>query len=503
MDQIKGQAATEFVIQYSWAILIIAVAVGVVYYISMSQQKYANSSTYCYISPEINCYQTSMQMNTTGTLFTTFITNQQDAPIILTSYSTAPTISGTYAPGVCNASVLQPGQTASCTSFSGNFLPSTGSQISPQLSLGYKLCNNYICNPATETQTFTTRGSAVVQAPAIIATTLTRVYYVPITLTNFQASPTGANYQQMLAIPSYKYPISTAWSNVEFTTGPNATGSLLNAWVESNATGTATHTVVWVKVANSIPSGANTIIYMDFMPNFVLSTAGPTGLAPLLTCGNSNPATCRGTYGQYDDGAQVFSFYDNFAGQVPGPNWIYGAGAFANSLVDNGITLYGTGGCDCRISSTSNTFGNSAARDVLEFYGNFTGSLSGGLGQTSLLFFATPGIDGGLYKVGWDAYLGSFVFIAYNGLSQSLNSYTYDNYNHVFGLYYTGTSATTYRDYGSPSTLTTYIPPPPFNVTLRATGPAPNTVNLYVEWVRTRTLLPGGAMPTATFGTVN
>ncbi len=97
--------------------------------------------------------------------------------------------------------------------------------------------------------------------------------------------------------------INSNWNNVEFTTGPNATGAALQAWVESNASSSSADTAVWVKFPNGLPTGTTTI-YMDIMPNAVMSASGPTGEAPQLS-----PA-----YAEYDNGANVFNFYDNFKG---------------------------------------------------------------------------------------------------------------------------------------------------------------------------------------------
>ena len=58
--------------------------------------------------------------------------------------------------------------------------------------------------------------------------------------------------------------------------------------------------------------GANTLtIYMNFLPNNSPVTSGYTGYAPQLYCASGCFQT---SYAQYDTGATVFNFYDNFAG---------------------------------------------------------------------------------------------------------------------------------------------------------------------------------------------
>ena len=128
------------------------------------------------------------------------------------------------------------------------------------------------------------------------------VLYVPITITNSQNVPTPAPFQQMLTIDSaaYSNDINNAWSNVEFTTGPGATGTPLQAWVESGASNTVSSTIVWVNLPSGIGANSNTVIYMNFMQSNVMSSSGPTGEAPQLSS----------TYGQYDNGAEVFLYYN-------------------------------------------------------------------------------------------------------------------------------------------------------------------------------------------------
>ncbi|MEM3212265.1 MAG: DUF2341 domain-containing protein, partial [Candidatus Micrarchaeaceae archaeon] len=126
---------------------------------------------------------------------------------------------------------------------------------------------------------------------------------MPITLTNSQSTATPAPFQQMVVVNSNAYSayINSQWSNVEFTTGSDGTGTALQAWVESNASNTATHTIVWINLPNGIGASSSITIYMDFMPSNVMSASGPTGEAPQLSS----------TYAEYDNGASVFSAYVN------------------------------------------------------------------------------------------------------------------------------------------------------------------------------------------------
>ncbi len=155
------------------------------------------------------------------------------------------------------------------------------------------------------------------------------LYSVPITLTNNNGA-TATPFQQMLKIDSADYSqyINSGWSNVEFTTGNGMAGSpgnILQAWVESGASNTGTGTVVWVNMPNGVPSGTSNI-YMNFMSYNVMTSSGPTGEAPQLS-----PA-----YAQYDNGALVFPFYENFAGTQL-INMQTGSGS--TQTINNGLTI--------------------------------------------------------------------------------------------------------------------------------------------------------------------
>ncbi len=157
-------------------------------------------------------------------------------------------------------------------------------------------------------------------------------HYVPITITNSQTSATPSTFQQELLINSNNYAsyINSNWFNVEFTTGPAGTGTVLNAWVENSPTNTATNTIVWVQLQSSIAgSGGTQTIYMDFMGTNVMSASGPTGEAPQLSS----------SYAQYDNGAQVFDWYENFAGiTIPSDMSLAPVGTTSPS-VNNGLNI--------------------------------------------------------------------------------------------------------------------------------------------------------------------
>ena len=121
---------------------------------------------------------------------------------------------------------------------------------------------------------------------------------------------------------------SSGLENIEFTTGPSATGTVLQAWLERGATNISDTTVYWVNLGSSIiPANGNLVIYMNFMPVSVMSNTGPTGEAPQLS----------GTYGQYDNGGLVFNSYTAWGG-LSGGNVPTGISTTGNETIINNPT---------------------------------------------------------------------------------------------------------------------------------------------------------------------
>jgi len=183
--------------------------------------------------------------------------------------------------------------------------------------------------------------------------------------------------------------------NVEFTTAPNAQGTVLDAWIESNASNTATDTVYWVKLPNGIPASSSITIYMNFMPNSVMSSSGPTGEAPQLSS----------TYGQYDDGASVFSLYSNFYDTLAGYSAYTNAGSFTptptTSPYNNVELMNNAYSSGAYILSPNNI---NPGNYILQTYWSYSGEADGFSaslwGNPNTIYHGgggdTPGMSGGL-----------------------------------------------------------------------------------------------------------
>jgi hypothetical protein len=314
----------------------------------------------------------------------------------------------------------------------------------------------------------------------------------------------------MIVVPSSTYSsyINSAWSNVQFTTGAGNTGTVLQAWVENNASNTAASTVVWVNLPSGIGASSGTTIYMDFMPSSVMSASGPTGEAPQLSS----------TYAQYDDGASVFNNYWNFAGTSLPSGWTSGSVSGSTVTVNNGLTISGNGTTagSTYAATSSAVFNNN---EILEGYINqnsgSTGNERGMLG-ISTVNNAEPVWDNsggsGDTIAGWSAGKNGVLDIiqsetVLNGATTYLNSISYNSNRYIYSVALSSSNGvTTFVNYGSVSSASSTTSDNPsaslyVNLGVYNTGGG-GSFNLQYTWLRTRAYPPSGVMPSVSFGSV-
>jgi len=185
-----------------------------------------------------------------------------------------------------------------------------------------------------------TEGSSTISSVAPDAATATVSSptprpYVAITLTNTASSATSTGFQQEITfVPStYASYERSNLGNVRFC-ADSACNTPLYAWMEScvsptTCTSSSTSATVWVKLTSMISgSGGTLTIYMVFLSQETNFDANYWGEAPEISS----------TYGQYDNGANVFAFYDGFAGTSLTP-WTVFDSAAGTATVSNGLTL--------------------------------------------------------------------------------------------------------------------------------------------------------------------
>jgi hypothetical protein len=182
-------------------------------------------------------------------------------------------------------------------------------------------------------------GSSTISPVAADAATVTvssaqYLPYIAITLTNPASSATVVNLQQKVTFAPSTYAAyeSGDLGNIRFC-ADSGCATPLYAWLEGcspSCTPSATSATAWVVLQSAISGGGGTLtIYMAFQSHAREFDGNYWGEMPQLS----------GTYGQYDNGAKVFAFYDGFAGTSLSAKWTVFDSAAGTVAVNNGLTL--------------------------------------------------------------------------------------------------------------------------------------------------------------------
>lgn len=328
------------------------------------------------------------------------------------------------------------------------------------------------------------------------------ISYAAITLTNSQSAATPNPLQEKITWNPSTYASYEASNlgNIRFCLD-TACATQLNAWLESctpSCSNSATSASAWVKLTSSIAASGGTLkIYMAFLATSYNFDGNYWGEAPQISS----------TYGQYDNGANVFAFYDGFAGTSLSSKWTVFDSSAGTISVNNGLTVTS--------SSTSvavGIFASYAASTtgmVTETYFDAVNPLAGyrvfdGSGIASSSTTESNGYVGILGATGDTlVVLGKMA----SGTQTNLNTYAESL---TAGTYYENSltwqgNSLTISDltsgHSATATDSTYSLSSSTQVSL-ALGAA--TGNKYMAyWYRVRLAPPSNVLPSASFGSVS
>jgi len=289
---------------------------------------------------------------------------------------------------------------------------------------------------------------------------------IGIQIINSQNVATPGPFQQMLQLSISQLQAYTLLANDLHNVRFAYNGSYIPAWLESINNGVAT---IWVLIP-SIAANSSITIEMQVLPSLNFD-GNYWGEAPQLSP----------TYGEYDNGASVFNFYDNFKGTTLSSVWTVPSGS--NYKVNNGFIATPSAG---NTSSIYNPNIQETSSIIVEWCFNMSStSYPGGSSDFQLNRYSNSNMH-------WLGYSGSDFLVSPNitPISVPISSTGIQ----VFGLWNDGSTVTWYYEGNSYTksgltAVTDYL----------ALGWAYNgqSYNFPTEyWVRVRAYPPNGVMPT-------
>ena len=338
--------------------------------------------------------------------------------------------------------------------------------------------------------------------------------YIPITLTNSQSSATPAPFQQLISIDpstigsSY---FSSDLGNVRFY-ADSAFTQPLYAWVESGNSNTSTSTNIWVNLPNGIPANSSITIYMELLSVGTEYDGVYMGEAPQLSP----------TYGQYDNGASVFSLY--FNGNTPLSNFNFegntGTQASVTGPTGTTINVISITGYASNFGFvyTAKSLSNQPiiAESSSQQAGNQAGGTGADNGQVSIVSgTSTSCLNAISVDMGWATSYFTNDYIVNGSQTTDVNRQGTANTNwHYASVTYYGPSATSWSGYIAPQLYSTSggysgtVSNNPLSSSSTLYLGLIGSVNsndqwqTYINWMRARAYPPNGVMPTVSIGSI-
>ncbi len=327
--------------------------------------------------------------------------------------------------------------------------------------------------------------------------------FVPITLTNSQTTATAKNFSQLIKVDwsTYATDLNANVSNVRFYSSTTfSSASELSGWIENNNTTTATSSNVWVNLSGTIvPASGSVVVYMAFLSK-TASWSSHWGLAPTLST----------TYGAFDNGKNVFSYYQRFGGlsALPSP-WELAYGS-ASGTFDATYYVPGASFSDGGITTSSDYNLANMTYDVnASFPLSTTTSASGegggpGAANAERTYFIGGG--GGIIFAGTTAgaseeygnygVSGKWTYSSSN--HNAIDQVTYTAKDSVYSVGFNTTTSFFHVNYGESYSNTTDFP----STTTLPLSALSSISGAELYWVRLRVTPPNDVMPSASFGSV-
>ncbi len=504
--RLKVQSAMEYLMTYGWSILVLGVVVAVLF--SLGVFNGGSGSVGSGTCVAISGYQcTQPTLYSSGTLSATIGEIGQT----ITVTGTACSSNSTYAPSNFNSTIpsvsLTSGQTAVLNFSCAGAVGQLGKTFTGSIWIRSISCST--CSPVKQ---LLGKIKVSVVNPSAGPSVYTAVAYVPITITNTNTvASTGTNFQQMITFNPTSYTSNEVsdLGNIRFMQN----GVTLYSWCSSGCTSASSNAVFWVMIPTGIGFNAggtaNVVVNMTFLANTVEYDGVTAGEAPQLSA----------TYGQYDNGASIFSIY--FNGNVPTTSFTK---ASSITLTTNTVVPFGSS----TITALQVTGGDTGINGI--FYNAASIPLTSAIAEASAAQYANTGgsyLLVGLQDINSATNPGNLIGVG-SGYSSSYfyqgyitGSVRYQAYNiqgaattdfKFYSLTFSGVSTTSYYSYVAPQLYSTsggysgtlnVNPISGSSLYLGIGYGAGGGQYLHYNWARVRFNPPGGVMPTTSFGAIS
>jgi hypothetical protein len=481
----RSQSALEYMMTYGWAILIIVIVAVILYSMGIFNPSSSVTFTSSGFSPftisSVICSQDGLSFSVLAGPMPNGAYSMSVNSFYIVSSSGTNTSRISYT--LSSPITLTSGKTG-VIAVPNVVCPSAGTKVSMSANLEYSYS--------------TTAGKVVTNTTGTLAGTATHgptlpagiEYYSQLTVSNSQSTATPSPFQQMVNFTSS----DPGWTSISTSNfGQNVeffyyNGSIIPSWLENY---TSSHALWWLKIA-AIPAGSSETVYVGFAPSTTnLFNTVNDGEAPQIPCGSTPTSSCS-NYAEYDDGANVFNNYWNFAGtSFPVGFTNYNDGG--TSTVDNGLNIslassgyyyafvYNTPISPDSIIETYSAGKRTAGPTDVGLYTGSSGSSAGYAGVADTWGWGYGGIDYGYANIGnpFDISYGSGVASIYwigtgdEGVGWNYNFVTSTNPSVTI-------SSSVYLSIGM--------------------GNSCPGSDLIYYWLRTRAYPPNGVMPSVNFG---
>jgi hypothetical protein len=282
---------------------------------------------------------------------------------------------------------------------------------------GFAMSNNGLfdgwMNSSSASYSFTMPSNNVYEEVKFAPGMPSPLSYVQIAITNDQGVNTAAPFQQEISFSASTYSQYERGNlgNIRFYLGAPNTGQELYSWCggygESGCLNSSSNSEFWVKIPGGIPAQGTVYVNMTFENKSVnydgiYAGENPTATEQILcsqgwsagymngqpycfnmtTAPYEEPASGILNYGEFDNGAKVFSYYDNFASLA---GWTSGHSSNAMVSVSDGVSLSTNDTTGANWAGIESNSGLSSSQQIFETFivsGGSSGS-DAGLGMAT------------------------------------------------------------------------------------------------------------------------